>query len=583
MLKPKFFSLQYKIMIFSLVIVLIPLTLVGGFSYKKSTDVIEEKVSASNFNTVQQIADNINFVFSDMMTSMLYLWQNKDFMKHFMIPSDEIARSPNLRLSAQNAVNTFVVFRPSIFSIYVQGMNGLEFDSASSTNTIAPEQRRKLLSMRGKGQWISDVVEQYNHQSLRVFSYVKVLKNIDDLSSDLAILKINVDEERISDIYKGKLLSGNGDYFIVDENKTVVSALDKSKIGARLEEAYDDPRLYEKQSGYFRAELNGNPYIQTYYDLDRPGWKLVNLVPMNELFTDTLMIRNVTLYVVIGCFVLCLLVIVLFSHNVLGPLNRIRKSMRAVEKENFSLKIPVKGNDEIALIGASFNRMSNRLDELINEVYAGQIKQKEAELKALQAQINPHFLYNTLDTIYWMCRMEQAFESSNLIQALSKLFRLSLNSGNEFTNVEREIEHLNSYMTIQKKRYEDSIEFDVRVSGELRSCKVVKLVLQPLVENAILHGIEPKGSGGRISIRVDQEDGQLVYRIRDDGAGADAAELTALLHRVGRDNRGFGIKNVHDRIQLFFGPEYGLTFLTAPGQGMTVVVRQPFLQGGEHP
>jgi len=581
MRKPKFFSLQYKIMIFSLVIVLIPLTIVGGFSYKKSTDVIEEKVSLSNFNTVQQIADNINFVFSDMKNSMLYLWQNEAFMHHFAIPEDEIKRSPNLRLSAQNAVNTFVVFRPSIFSIYVQGMNGLVFDSASSTNTITPEQERKLLSLRGEGQWIADVVQEYNRNDVRVFAYVKVLKNIDDLSLDLAILKINVAEEQISDIYKGKLLSGNGDFFIIDENKTIISALDKAKIGTKLAEAYDDPRLYERTSGYFQSELDGAPYIETYYDLERPGWKLINLVPMNELFSDTKMIGKVTLYVILGCFAFCLIMIVLFSHNVLGPLNRIRKSMRAVEKENFDVNIPIKGNDEIALISASFNRMSKRLDELINEVYAGQIKRKEAELKALQAQINPHFLYNTLDTIYWMCRMEKANESSDLIQALSKLFRLSLNSGDELTSVGRELEHLKSYMTIQKKRYEDSVEFDIQTSGELESCKVVKLVLQPLVENAIVHGIEPKGSGGTIRIRIYREDGQLVYRITDDGVGADETELLSLLQKVRQGNRGFGIKNVNDRIQLFFGAEYGLSFRTAAGAGLTVTVRQPYLQGGE--
>ncbi|TVY03304.1 sensor histidine kinase [Cohnella terricola] len=580
MLKIKFFSLQYKIMAFSLVIVLIPLILVSGFSYGKSTKVIEEKVSHSNLNTVQQIGENINFMLNDMKTSTLYLWQNKDLMSYFMVPSATIQSSQNYLLGAQKLVNSFVVFRPSIFSIYVQGMNGLVFDSASSANTITPEQESKLLSLRGEGQWIADVVEEYNHNEMRVFSYVKVLKNIDDLSSDLAILKINVAEQQISDIFKGKLLSGNSDFFIIDSDRNIISSLDKSKIGTKLNEDYDDPRLYQNGSGYFRSELNGKPYIQTYYNLSRPGWKLINLVPMDELFSDTKTIWNFTFYTVLGCFVVCLLMIVLFSHHVLSPLNLISRSMKELQKENFNVNIPIKGNDEIALIGTSFNRMSKRLRELINEVYTGRLKQKEAEIKVLQAQINPHFLYNTLDTIYWMCRMEKAFESSRLVQALSKLFRLSLNSGNDLTNVEQEIEHLKSYLIIQKKRY--SIQFDIQVSSELQSSQVVKLVLQPLVENAIVHGIEKKGSGGTIRIQIDQEDGQLVYRISDDGIGADEAELLSLLNKVESANRGFGIKNVNDRIQLLFGPDYGLQFQTSPGHGMTVIVRQPLIQGGAH-
>ncbi|RKP46744.1 sensor histidine kinase [Cohnella endophytica] len=580
MLKIRFFSLQYKFMIFSLLIVLIPLILVSGFSYFKSTSVIEEKVSLSNFKTVQQIAENIDFFFNDMSNSALSLWQNKEFMKYFAFPRDEVARSRNHLLSAQNALNRFAVFHTNIYSIYVKGMNGLEFDSASSTNTIGIPLQKQLFLLRGEGQFIADEVTQYDRSRLKVISYIKVLKDIDNISSDLAIIKINVQEQEISDIYKDKLLSGNSEFFIIDEHKRIISSLDQSRVGTTLDDKYDDPRLYLDDNGYFKATLNGNPFIETYYSLSRPGWKLVNLVPMNELSSDARMIRNVTLYAVLSSFALCLLMIILFSHKVLSPLNRIRKSMRTLEKENFNVNIPIKGNDEIALIGTSFNRMSKRLGELINEVYAVQIKQKEAELKALQAQINPHFLYNTLDTIYWMCRMEKAFESSNLVQALSKLFRLSLNSGNELTTVDNEIEHLKSYITIQEKRFEDRIRFDIQVSPDTRSCQAVKLVLQPLVENAIQHGIEKKGTKGTVRIRIYRKDNQLVYRISDDGAGAEEAELVSLLHKVEHDNRGFGIKNVNDRIQLNFGQSFGLDFQTAPGNGMTVIVRQPFILGG---
>lgn len=581
MFKIRFFSLQYKFLIFSLLIVLVPLILVSGFSYLKSTDVIEEKVSLSNYKTVQQIGENINFMFSDMSNSALYLWQNKDFIKFFMIPEPEIRRSRNYLLAAQNEVNNFAVFRSNIYSIYVSGMNGLTFDSASSNNVISPEMKRRLIDLRGEGIWIADEVTQYDDSPLKVISYVKMLKNIDDISVNLAIIKINVAEQEISDIYRDRLLSASSDFFIIDDQKRIISSLDKSKIGQVMDEQYDDSRLYKQNNGYFKANINGGSYIETYFNLSRPGWKLVNLVPMNELSSDTKMIRDITVYAVLICFFLCVLMIVLFSHRVLSPLNLIRKSMKTLEKENFNVNIPIRGNDEIALIGTTFNRMSKRLGELINEVYTGQIRQKEAELKALQAQINPHFLYNTLDTIYWMCRMEKAYESSDLVQALSRLFRLSLNSGNELTTVGKELEHLESYITIQKKRFDDSIHFHIEVSPETLHCQVVKLVLQPLVENAISHGIEKKGSGGTIRISIKEADGQLVYRIADDGTGADGAEMAALLEKPEDGNRGFGIKNVNDRIQLKFGTDSGIRFVTSPGNGMTVIVRQPFIQGGK--
>jgi Predicted signal transduction protein with a C-terminal ATPase domain len=576
MFKRRFFSLQHKFMIFSLFIVLIPLGFVSGFSYLQSTRIIEDKVSLSNLKTVQQIGESINFFFNDMNNSALNLWQNREFMNYFMLSSSQVAGSRNYLLSAQNTLNRFAVFHTNIYSIYVKGMNGLEFDSASSTNLISPELQKQMFDLRGEGQWIADEIMQYNHTPLKVISYIKILKNIDKISTDLALIKINIDEQEISDIYKDKLLSGSSEFFIIDENKRIISSLDQSKIGTTMDSKYDDHRLYQQNSGYFKASLNGNPYIETYYNLSRPGWKLVNLVPMNELSSDTKLIRNVTIYAVLGSFILCSLMIILFSLKVLSPLNRIRRSMRAIEDENFNVNIPVKGNDEIALISRSFNRMSRRLDELINEVYAGQIKQKEAELKALQAQINPHFLYNTLDTIYWMARMEKAYESSKLVQALSKLFRLALNSGNEQTTVASEVEHLRSYILIQEKRFEDCILFDIDVEPETLACRTVKLVLQPLVENAIHHGIEKKGKSGTVRITIKREDQELVYRITDDGVGVEEADITSLLQQVKDDNRGFGIKNVNDRIQLICGQEFGLAFQTSPGNGMTVIVRQPF-------
>ncbi|MFC0329017.1 sensor histidine kinase [Paenibacillus sepulcri] len=565
-------------MIFSLLIAIIPLLLVGGFSYVKSTSVIEEKVGLSNFKTVQQIAENLNFILNDMSQSSIYLAQNRAFIHYLKLPSQEVRQSRNDLLATQNAVNSFVVFKPDIHSIYVQGMNGLVFDTASNTNKLDGELQSRLFGLRGEGMWIADEIIQYDGSELPVISFIKVLKDIDDLSSNLAIIKINVAEEQFSAVYRDKLLGGSVDFFIIDEKNTVISSLDKAKLGLTLEDKLNDPRLHQDENGYFKTTLDGRQFIQTYYNLSRPGWKLVNLMPMNELSRDTKIIRNITLYAVSGSFALCLLMIVLFSFRVLSPLNRISKAMKALEKENFNINIHVRGNDEIALIGTSFNRMSKRLNELINEVYAVQIKRKEAELEALQAQINPHFLYNTLDTIYWMCRMEKAHESSHLVQALSKLFRLSLNSGNEFTTVGKEIEHLKYYMAIQEKRFEDLIHFQLRAAEDTLNCKAVKIVLQPLVENAIHHGIERKGCRGSIEVDIYKEENRLIYRITDDGAGADEAELNALLGKVEENNRGLGIKNVNDRIRLYFGPSYGISFRSAPGQGMAVIVSQPYIE-----
>ena len=254
--------------------------------------------------------------------------------------------------------------------------------------------------------------------------------------------------------------------------------------------------------------------------------------------------------------------------------------MKKIENEEFNVNVDVSGNDEIALLSKSFNKMSYKLNELVSEVYTVRLKQREAELKALQAQINPHFLYNTMDIIFWMCRMENAYESSELINALSKLFRLSLNSGSEFTTVKNEIDHLNCYILIQKKRFEDKITFNTNVTADVLECKVVKLIIQPLVENAIHHGIEKKRGKGKIDITITRNCDDLIYTITDNGMGADEKEINKLLENVQEDNRGFALKNVNDRIKLYFGESYGLEFSSMVGIGTTITVKQPYIIGG---
>ena len=222
--------------------------------------------------------------------------------------------------------------------------------------------------------------------------------------------------------------------------------------------------------------------------------------------------------------------------------------------------------------------MVSRIQKLIKENEKEQELKRKSDLDALQAQINPHFLYNTLDTIYWMARMEKAFETSSLIEALAKLFRLSLNKGNEFTTVKYEVEHLKNYIIIQKKRYEDMINFSFNVPDELLGCKVIKMALQPLVENAICHGIEKKGEKGKIDITIEKKNNQLLYTITDDGIGADEKEINELLQNGGDSNRGLGIKNINDRIRLYFGEEYGLKFFSSPGMKTRVIVNQPYIK-----
>ena len=578
-MQKKIFSLQYKFLLITLCVTTLSLLIVGGLSYVKSVNIIEKQVSQSNYNTILQMADNIDTILKSMDSSAMYLWRDENFIKCIQ-QSEEIKSNLEVyTLNAQHVVNSFVVFEPAIYSIYIQAYNGMIFDTASTHNQVSSELEKKLIELKGEGIIISDTVINYDGTTKNVLAFLKILKNPNHLAEDLAIIKINISEDSIFQIYGSKKLSANSQTIIVDDNFTIISGINKEKIGTLVDKEYLDEEYVHEPSGYFFKKINGKDMMITYVELFRPGWKLMNIVPLSELAIDNTIIRNITLSTILLGTLFCLLISFFFSNRILRPLKVLRKSMNELEHENFDIVLSEKGNDEISLVSKSFNKMSRKLNELINEVYIVQLKQKEAELKVLHEQINPHFLYNTLNTIYWVCQLEKAPESAKLVQALSKLFRLSLNSGNEITTVEKEIEHLKYYILIQKKRFEDLIQFNIEVDEKLLNCNIVKLILQPLVENAIQHGIERKGSEGSIMVRIYQEQDDLIYEVEDDGIGADVNELYELLHKVQDGNRGFGLKSVNDRIILHYGADYGLKFFSETTKGLRVVVRQP-LKGG---
>ncbi|HBE76488.1 MAG TPA: two-component sensor histidine kinase [Firmicutes bacterium] len=577
----KFFSLQYKILILSLVLIITPLFTVGIISYLKSSEIIEKKVSITNLNTVQQIGRNLEFIFQDVHDTSLFLFQDKQIRNFFQLSPDLPAiYLQKQKLATEESLIYLLSSKKYIHSIHIKGFNGLTIETKHALYDLDPKIEQQVIDLRGRYLWISNRIINYNRSTINALSLFRVMNDLEFIDRRLAIIQINIDEAEIAKIYENNSISKAGYFFILDQHQKVISPLSNT-LGKPIQPDFINNKLLSRKEGYYEIKSGHQGFLVTFYKIDDVNWTLINIMPLKELLKENSAIQKVNLSVIIISFLACIAFALLFSSKVLGPLKQLRTLMKKVENENFDVSIEIKGTDEIALLGRSFNKMSARLKELLNQVYISQIKQREAELKALQAQVNPHFLYNTLDTIYWSSRLEKAPETSKLVEALSKLFRLSLNSGDELTTIGKEVEHLKNYLTIQQKRYQGMIDFTIKISAdEILDCKVVKLVLQPLVENAIYHGIEKKGQPGRIDISISRQNNQLIYIISDDGNGADEAELNGLLSRkAGDNNRGFGIQNVNDRIKLYFGAEFGIQFYSQPGQGTKVIVTQPYTKG----
>ena len=270
------------------------------------------------------------------------------------------------------------------------------------------------------------------------------------------------------------------------------------------------------------------------------------------------------------------------SRSIYIPIKRLHDVTSTITKDDLKVLVTRENADEITELGLSFNIMIGRIRELLDSQMKEQESLKKAELRALQAQINPHFLYNTLDTIIWMAETQQTEQVVQLVSALSSFFRISLSKGRDWISIGEEIERTRNYLTIQKMRYRDILDFRIDVDPAVANNTILKLILQPLVENALYHGIKNKRNGGIISIRASQNgDGEIVLEVEDNGVGMTQDKLERVRAQISEDSEeirletGFGIDNVNKRIRLYYGRQYGLSIASEAGIGTCVTLVIP--------
>jgi two-component system sensor histidine kinase YesM len=310
------------------------------------------------------------------------------------------------------------------------------------------------------------------------------------------------------------------------------------------------------------------------------GWRTLGVFSIAETLGEVLMIRYWT-YLIGGItMILAIVAAFFFTSSIAKPVLDLRNLMKRVEHGDLSVRFSRAPRDEIGDLGLGFNEMIERIQSLIDQVYVEQRSKREAELRILQEQIKPHFLYNTLDTIQWMAQEHRVDDVVSMVGALTSLFRIGLNKGRELISLSDELEHVESYLCIQKMRYEDKLDYSISCDPALRSRQVLRLMLQPLVENAIYHGIKERRGPGTLAVEARVESGDLYLTVRDDGVGINEiklAQLNASLEEGGASVGGYGIHNVHERIRLTFGKPYGLSFKSVYGEGTVVTARHPLL------
>lgn len=330
------------------------------------------------------------------------------------------------------------------------------------------------------------------------------------------------------------------------------------------------------------AALKSGTYVEdtviySVQDVPDSNWRVVGVSYIDETVNESVwQMARITVGTAVLILAAALLVGWIISHMLSRPLQQLETAMEQFEQDadGFTFQ-PVAGTREVQELSDSFGHMVGRIQRLMTTVREEEIDLRKTELKALQAQINPHFLYNTLDSIAWMCERGKNADAVKMVHALAKLFRISISKGHELIPIEKELQHAEAYLLIQKFRYKNQFTYHFTVDESCLHDLCNKSTLQPIIENAITHGLDLLVEPGHIEIEVAADGDDVLFKVSDDGIGMPPEQVAELLQNEPSDRTGIGIKNVNDRLRIYFGPQYGLSIESVPDEGTTVTIRMP--------
>lgn len=537
---------------------IIPLLLMGSFSYYDTSRLINEKVNSSVKENLEVMGKLVDSSMGTLISITSYISTNEDVQvvlrkKEYKSYDEKFEDVQKIYKVTSSVLATQRLDVP----IYIAGMN--KYSRFTTTDYFPPiysdlksdifkqideRENKELLYIhrRVDGKERKDIVLSIGQQA-------RSLKEGDKTGYVI----LDVYDDYFNDIFKSvKVYKENNIYVLDNKGNIITDKLYKNKTGFKFYTEYLE-KVLDSEDGSFKCTINGDKSIAYFTTLKDTGFKLVETVPLSAMYKDRVFIVR-TFIVLIALFgMLAIAASLILSRNISRPVNKLSELMKRVEEGELGVNFDMNTEDEIGKLGHSFNNMVREINRLIEEVYVKQYLLKEAEFKALKAQVNPHFLYNALESIKWMAKLENKEGAILMVTALGKFLRYSISSKGDIVTVKEDIEQINNYLTIQKIRYGDKISVSIEIEEDIYNKNILKLLLQPLVENAIIHGLEQKRDCGSLWIKGYKLKDDLCFEIIDDGVG---------IGNSATKGEGIGLENVDSRIKLHYGEGYGVSIDT---------------------
>lgn len=589
-------TLMKKLMISYVLLIIFPLTLYTFVSYNQVSSTLVEQFQYSSNNTLQQttlyldkiLTDVINTTdqaaFHDTLTDFFYRDSSNDSLPSLITKYEEIKNTlDSLFVSSElYSIELYLNKEDVLCLSESNGQRNIHF--ISMDNTFATNLNEQLSDHIGRILWLPPRNVQHNitKEESRIVTGAKYIKNI-LYNTNVGIITINIDQEYLNSIIKSSTVLPNSFSLLLDAKGNVMAVSDpdifqNSSISSKL---IFDSIENDKDS----ITMDEQMMLLDSSAIKATDWTLVTVIPYEEMLKTGINTRNLMLLVMLAVSFLFLGIAYFISILITRRIQKLTDTMQNIRMEEYPvIEEEEDGNDEISILAHTYNYMMEKIKDYSDTHYQMGIDLKNSEMKALQAQINPHFLYNTLDLVHWISVQYGAEEISEIVSLLSKFYKLSLNHGKEIISVRDAINHLKIYVQLQNHRFDDAIQLNLELNPEIYDYGILNLLLQPIVENSILHGIfEKEIPNGTITVIGEVEDKILTFKIIDDGIGMTREQIDHILRSSETDtssrssSNGYGIKNIIDRIHLYYGTEYDLTYESVPGEYTMALLRIPGL------
>lgn len=569
-----------------MLVLLIPMSLIMGYL---SVKLVHKTTLDNAINYLQQLTRQINYnidTYIKYMENISYMLKDNSDVKQVLTLDLDTKEKELAQKRVVEQITTILRIREDICNIGIIGTNGRYILNNNAKINPYINVKEKLWYKRTLEEKDSFVITSSHVQNIVEYKYpwvVSLSSAITEDENNIGVLLVDLNYKVIDNLCKNVQLENNGYIFLIDENGKLVYHPDQKLIYSGLKEEKINEVLACKES-YFLTQIDEEEYLYTIVQSQTTGWRAVGVVKVEDLLIYNTLAKNMYLIVVAILVLIAIALSVQLSKRITKPIRTLGNAMRKSEIGEFeAAEIEILQMNEIGKLEKTFNIMNKKIQQLIEEKVQAEKLKRKSELKALQAQINPHFLYNTLDSIIWMAESGKNKEVVKMTVQLARLLRQSISNGLEAVSIGQEVAYINSYLSIQKMRYRDQLNYQIDVPDSLNQYQIIKLLIQPLIENAIYHGIKYKDGGGNILIRGYEKEETIIFEISDDGVGMDEEALANIFKEkeTSLEKNGVGVHNVYSRLKLHYGQAGEMFYESAMQKGTKIKILIPKEKAGK--